>query len=591
MKTKSYNLLDEAWIQVLNKDNHWESVGIKYLFKHAHELIDIRVKNFNGINFPIYESLLLRFLSAICSDAFASYSEENLYEDKDKINLLKKEKFDVDSNSKLGKYFDENRDRFDLFSDTPFLQLSASDIEEAKKRKLKISSSEENIIIINPTAIAASGRMFGSGLDQNKLLKYYCEDNDALFGTVNSLFTFNKESYKYAINEYYKLSCEHLAYILLYVHTCAPKVRMKGSFLNGVGYFQYMKGKNLKTTIVLNSQLINDENQWNVPMWRWEKGYFEGLDRLCNSKSQDNGILSELFFPSRIVKANQSEDGFIREMICSTIIPNKKIGELYSEMQKEHISLKEPYLVKKYIPKYKKNEINLEEENILVSAKTFEPAWVRLLSSSCGLTKDYIEENIKSLEGAYKISIHSEQYLEIAKKGAITEYGIRACIYYIYEGEHSKIKITGKIEGDISENILNSYEKSIALEKMFGFVKTSVEKIDYYEKKYMLGLDAKSTNNDKKIRYNPILGKQLANEIEILFGLTTGNKDGYFYKLSDLSEEEINKLILQFKKEVISKVSELFESIKNTNKLIEFYENKFALIRNLNNYLGKGSEN
>jgi hypothetical protein len=308
---KSYNLLYEPWIYAVKSNGLIEKCGIKRLFEDAHNIVDIKSPDFGKVSFPIYEALVLRLISGIYSDAMALDGDG--YYEEDKVNSLELDSFDIRDGSILGNYFSKYEKRFDLFGDTPFMQATDKDLVAFKEKKFDKTA----VLKLNPLAIAADGRLFGAGLDNKRILLEMGDSGDPLIGLINSSLSFDKNSYKTAICSYYKLLPEELAYLLLYAHTYAPNVRMKGSLLCDIGYVQMMKGKDLKTTIVLNSCLVDGE-KCAVPMWRWDS-VMDGLNNIMNGVDSDKEFLSSLFFPSRVIRAYMSEDGYIRDIVLKSI--------------------------------------------------------------------------------------------------------------------------------------------------------------------------------------------------------------------------------------------------------------------------------
>lgn len=103
-----YNLFDEPWISVLNKDLTYSSYGIKELLLKAHDIIELSEAT------PLTKCGIYRLLIALVMDAF-DINDQNTLEE-----LLVDKRF---SEEIIKKYCEEQKPKFFLFSEShPFFQ-------------------------------------------------------------------------------------------------------------------------------------------------------------------------------------------------------------------------------------------------------------------------------------------------------------------------------------------------------------------------------------------------------------------------------------------------------------------------------------
>jgi CRISPR system Cascade subunit CasA len=134
---RKFNLLDEKWIFVMNKDGSREEISLLEIFKRAPELAGLAGE------LPTQDIAILRFLLAIMHGALArAISNED-----DALDLWEeiwKAKHFPDE--KIAEYLEKWRDRFNLFDETyPFYQVAGMTAgTEYKASKLNGELSESS---------------------------------------------------------------------------------------------------------------------------------------------------------------------------------------------------------------------------------------------------------------------------------------------------------------------------------------------------------------------------------------------------------------------------------------------------------------
>lgn len=186
-----FNLIEEAWIKVINLNGDNEMVSIREVFKNANQFQalagDTRTQDF----------AVLRILLAVLQTVFERYDlEGNLrelpddeWEDEDVDDYVDQVLNDwrclfsgTEFPSILFKYLDQWYDRFNLFDETyPFMQVTEKEIALAGK-----SSKDRNFFAKNMNRlISESGNkksLFSPKSDDTKEL--LTEDELARWGSV-----------------------------------------------------------------------------------------------------------------------------------------------------------------------------------------------------------------------------------------------------------------------------------------------------------------------------------------------------------------------------------------------------------------------
>lgn len=229
-----YNLIDEPWIHVKYLNGTEKYLGLKELFKDAHFIDDVIIDSFRDEKFAKYEFCLYRLLSVITMDAYSQIEE---YDVDTRTDLLHAGHF----SNVIFDYLDKYYDRFDLFdSNHPFLQIPNKRFKDFKGIKTSNNNSVQNL---SPTAIAASGRIFGKKVE---LIKNP--------------------------SEYYKPSPAEFAFLLLYSATCRAASGCSGNsgLLGAQCSIHFLiKRNSLFEHIILNTEDTKKSSD-NIPAYRCE---------------------------------------------------------------------------------------------------------------------------------------------------------------------------------------------------------------------------------------------------------------------------------------------------------------------------------
>lgn len=242
MSNQLFNLLDEPWIRVMDKDGAVEEKSIYDVLLHAQDYLRLAGET-ETQNLPVF-----RILEAILLAIYAKYDANGNFdpieesEDASKRwgELWEHKHFEE---KPLREYLETYRDRFWLRDDQyPFMQsIKAKDGTDYKTSKLIGELSESNNKV----------RLFQSRLGEGKE----------------------------------KLSCAEAARWLLFVNAfddTSAKAKQKGLPSPGAGWLGqigpiYAKGDNLYESLLLNLVFLNDDEVWNEikPTWEMAPRYGE----------------------------------------------------------------------------------------------------------------------------------------------------------------------------------------------------------------------------------------------------------------------------------------------------------------------------
>lgn len=260
----NYNLIHESWIKVKYLNGDIKRVSLIELFRNAHLIEDIISENFKSGTFVKYEFCLYRFLSVLVMDA---YNLNDKYNEDVKNDIYEEDKFD----NIIEDYLLNYSDCFELFNEQhPFMQASREfmDIKSLK-------SSKGNVQLLNPMAIANTGRFYGI---DNKLLR---DDPD----------------------DFYSVDAIEFVYLLLYTNTCRIVGGAAGNsaLLGSQSVIHVvLKGKTLKDTIILNTMTLKKDEKEDKPLWRWES-LSEMDKRIIKGESGVIHTLSGAFYPTMMI--------------------------------------------------------------------------------------------------------------------------------------------------------------------------------------------------------------------------------------------------------------------------------------------------
>ena len=116
-KGRSFNLVDEPWIPVLDANGQERSVGLRELFERAEELVDLATG-------PLETIALYRLFVCIAQRALNGPANDEDW--KQSRNILIRKSID---------YLEEWKLRFDLFGERPFLQVRGLELKSKEPSK------------------------------------------------------------------------------------------------------------------------------------------------------------------------------------------------------------------------------------------------------------------------------------------------------------------------------------------------------------------------------------------------------------------------------------------------------------------------
>lgn len=199
-----YNLFDEPWISVLNKDLTYSSYGIKELLLKAHEIVELSEAT------PLTKYGIYRLLIALVMDAFDINDQDTLEE------LLVDKRF---SEEVIDKYYEEQRSNFYLFSETrPFFQNPHIRDTELKKQK-----SVSSLFPFNPSG--NNTILFNHSLEEeHKISPKYCAK---ALCTLSAFIPIGGRGYTASINgrpPWYILLKGNNLYEILLLNSCSTSI-------------------------------------------------------------------------------------------------------------------------------------------------------------------------------------------------------------------------------------------------------------------------------------------------------------------------------------------------------------------------------
>ncbi len=152
---RSFNLVDEPWIPVVDAEGKTFKVGLRELFERSEELVDLSVGTLERIS-------LYRLLICIAQRA---------------LNGPKDEDEQREAEGKLVAaslaYLEQQRDRFDLWGDKPFLQVKALEaVGRTKTDKLDFGLASGNNNTLFDQAATEDGRAHDPDWLARNLLVY-----------------------------------------------------------------------------------------------------------------------------------------------------------------------------------------------------------------------------------------------------------------------------------------------------------------------------------------------------------------------------------------------------------------------------------
>lgn len=138
---RSFNLVDEPWIPVVDAAGATLKVGLRELFERSAELVDLAVGTLERIT-------LYRLLICIAQRALDGPKDEEEWKEAEGKLVA----------ASLA-YLEQQRDRFDLWGDRPFLQVKALEaVGRTKTDKLDFGLASGNNNTLFDQAATENGR-------------------------------------------------------------------------------------------------------------------------------------------------------------------------------------------------------------------------------------------------------------------------------------------------------------------------------------------------------------------------------------------------------------------------------------------------
>lgn len=152
---RSFNLVDEPWIPVVDASGATQKTGLRELFERSEEIVDLAVETLEKIS--LYRLLICIAQRAL--DGPKNESEQREAEGKLVAASL--------------AYLDSWRDRFNLWGDRPFLQIKALESTgRTKTDKLDFALASGNNKTLFDQAATEDGRAHEPDWLARKLLVY-----------------------------------------------------------------------------------------------------------------------------------------------------------------------------------------------------------------------------------------------------------------------------------------------------------------------------------------------------------------------------------------------------------------------------------
>lgn len=545
---ENYNLLTEPWIHVKDMNGNHTACGLLELMLRAHEFNDIETPAFNGIQFPLFDYLIIRLITTLIADIYSISTEKNIGE------LLSKKQFDPKD---IKKYFDLYGDRFDLFdADHPFMQSTDKDLEKWLKTGIKkLEAKEAGHLNICPTAVAESGRLFGTGLDTTDLV-----DTDQPKKK-------RENNIQAALNVKYALTYEQFAYLLLYANGILPGVGEgnKSGLCGNCYYWETLKGHNLFETFLLNSVMCKNKKpgEENKPVWRYD-GVIEQIDdmRNCveNNVPMNKRILAGMFYPIKILRG-YPEDGIVKTCINQSY---KQAGEKYYDIIDElrmHWTLTmEPHGV--HLSEEQQAKCK-NRNNPYVKLSPEDALWIHLAGSLQVDIEKYRLEDIGKLT-MIKDGIADKDCdpaLNTAEAAPFIKEDTEVVLYYRICDEHWTYQDTGKIVGLLPMAIRDSIERQQCVTKIVHFFNLACNILPRPVK----DSKSKKQNKDKqKVKVYTNTAAIFSEHMESRFGLHDGS--GYIHQICHANVKDLDALCMQIKAEIVNVArNTMFHTLGGTN--------------------------
>ena len=284
----SYNLLDENWISVIDKEGNPKKVSLKKVFKEANNFYDLAGDT------KTQDFAVMRILLAVLHTVFSRFDyngkqyewvklDDKLFEQNEEVDEYEKEEyqsalcdtwFGLWKNGNfpdiVNNYLEKWRDSFNLFDENrPFLQVIADDVSADKLNKPNPSElSGKNINRL----VSESG---------NKIALFSPKNDKKSNGNKDILAPDEIARWLITLQGYIGLSDK-----VIFGNT---KYKASKGWLFDIGGI-YLKGDNLFETLMLNLALFYEEvdNCFNIQKPCWEMSSSELIEFYMYGGTFDN---------------------------------------------------------------------------------------------------------------------------------------------------------------------------------------------------------------------------------------------------------------------------------------------------------------
>ncbi|WP_025020657.1 type I-E CRISPR-associated protein Cse1/CasA [Ligilactobacillus equi] len=314
---KSFNLVTDNWINVLNGDFEIETISLKDFFTHAKDYISLAGES-EAQNLSV-----LRFLLAIMHKTYSIENEVSPTDNKEQIEKAALNKWkQIYKNYRADEvvaYLEENQASFDLFGDKPFYQVTRTqynelvpDNKQINAKKLKDLNNRAN------DSVAVTGTI---------TVKQFKRTISESSNTPN-LFALESERYKN------KITFDELARWLIsfqgYTATSdKTAIKNKEKFSKSPGWLfkinpVFAVGDDMFDTLMLNLKLDSPNKQ--KPVWEYDNP-LAYIDKLRTLDKPNN--ITELY--TNLSRAVCIEwDDFGRPAIFSAGLPQFDSADYYN---------------------------------------------------------------------------------------------------------------------------------------------------------------------------------------------------------------------------------------------------------------------
>lgn len=293
---RSFNLVDEPWIPVVDATGEAFKVGLRELFERSAELVDLAVGTLERIS-------LYRLLTCVAQRALDGPKNQDEW---------------LEAEGKLVAaslaYLDDWRDRFDLWGERPFLQvkeLQANGRTKTDKLDFGLASGNNNTLF--DQAATEDGRAHEPDWLARNLLVYLAFSPGSLIGVG----TINGE--KTAAGNKGNAPC-----------------------LDGCKLFTFVVGKNLRQTVAWNmvafDQLKYIPKGAGKPFWEFDNSFAANAEVDKTAKEFANTWFGRLTPVARFVRLE--EDG--RNMILTNGVKYLKFKEKDKKKEWNNLEMREP---------------------------------------------------------------------------------------------------------------------------------------------------------------------------------------------------------------------------------------------------------